>query len=359
MEETGRQRQDEMTPGERMKALALGQRPDRVPLLLSALGFSARVVGFPIARIFDDPEKSFWAQEWTQQMYGSDGGPSYSFSMSVTWDFGGKIRFPTTQWEQVPQAEHYPVESEADVERLEVPDVKTASSIQLAMQFSKICQQNHRPIMFCLGSPFTWAGNLCGLDQLCRWMLKKPQLAHRLLRVTTDYCLQIAQYWVDTFGTQRVTPFVPTPAESNDVISPRQFEEFAFPYMKELLEKVLAMGIRRFNCHLCGEQNLNLPYFAQIPMGKAALVSFGQQVDLTTAIKYFGDKYIIVCNIEPAIIQNGTPQQVYELARQCIEKAKYAPNGFVLCPGCELPPMAPPYNVYMLKKAVMDFGWYD
>ena len=165
-------------------------------------------------------------------MYGRDGGPSYSLSMSVTWDVGGKIRFPTSQWEQVPEAERYPVESEADVERLEVPDVKTAGSIQLAMEFSRICQQNHRPIMFSLGSPFTWAGNLCGLDQLCRWMMKKPELAHRLLRVTTDYCLQIARYWVDTFGAQRVTPFTPTPSESNDCISPGQVEVFAFPYMK-------------------------------------------------------------------------------------------------------------------------------
>jgi len=354
-----RQKQDRMTTGERMKALALGQQPDRVPFFLSALGFSAQVVGYPIARIFDDPEKSFWAQEWTREMFGSDGGPTYSYSMSASWDFGGGIKFPTSQWQQVPEVERFPVQSEADAERLEVPDIKTAPSIKLAMEFSQICERHHRPIMFALGSPFTWAGNLCGLDQLCRWMMKKPEIAHRLLRVTTDYCLQIAQYWVDTFGAQRITPLVPTPAESNDVISPKQFEEFAFPYMKELSEKVLAMGIRRFNYHLCGEQNLNLPLLAQIPMGKSALVSFGHQVDLTTAIKYFGDKYIIVGNIEPAAIQNGTPQQVYELCRQCIEKAKNAPNGFVLCPGCELPPMAPPYNVYMLKKAVYDFGWYD
>ncbi|MBA7609089.1 Uroporphyrinogen decarboxylase [subsurface metagenome] len=342
-----------------MKAIALGQHPDRVPFFLSAMGFCAQVVGYPIARIFDDPEKSVRAQIWTQEMFGSDGGPSYSFSMSIAWDFGGGIKFPTSQWQQVPEVDPCPVQSEADVERLEVPDVKTAPAIQHAMEFSKTCQQNHRPIMFSIGSPFTGASSLCGLDQLCRWMLKKPELAHKLLRVTTDFCLQVAQYWADTFGAQRVTPFVPMPAESNDVISPKQFEEFAFPYMKELCEKALAMGIRRFSCHVCGEQNLNLPLISRIPMGKSALVSFGHQVDLTTAIEHFGDKCIIVGNIEPAIIQNGTPEQVYELCHQAIDKAKYAPNGFVLCPGCELPPMAPPYNVYMLKKAVMDFGWYD
>ena len=343
MVQTGKQRQDEMTTGERMKAIALGQRPDRVPFFLSAMGFCAQVTGYPTARIFDDPEKSFWAQTWTQELFGSDGGPSYSFSMSISWDFGGKIKFPTSQWQQVPDVENFPVATEADVQRLEIPDVKTAPSIKLAMEFSRICQQNHRPIMFSAGSPFTFAGNLCGLDQLCRWMMKKPELAHKLLRVSTDFCLQIAQYWIDTFGVQRVTPFVPMPSESNDVISPKQYEEFAFPYMKEFCEKALEMGIRRFNCHVCGEQNLNLPLISRIPMGKSALVSFGHQVDLTTAIEYFGDKCIIVGNVEPAIIQNGTPEQVYELCRQAIEKAKYSPNGFVLCPGCELPPMAPPY----------------
>jgi hypothetical protein len=28
-------------------------------------------------------------------------------------------------------------------------------------------------------------------------------------------------------------------------------------------------------------------------------------------------------------------------------------------PGCDIPPSSPPYNTYALKKAVMDFGFYD
>jgi uroporphyrinogen decarboxylase len=64
-------------------------------------------------------------------------------------------------------------------------------------------------------------------------------------------------------------------------------------------------------------------------------------------------------NIEPAIIQSGTPQQVYELSRICIEKGKKIPGGFILAAGCELPPKAPPYNVWMMTKAINDFGWYE
>ena len=150
------------------------------------------------------------------------------------------------------------------------------------------------------------------------------------------------------------------PTDANQVISPKQFEEFAFPYQKELHEKVFELGIKRFtHSHICGDQNLNLPFWAQVPMGTPGIVSFGHEVELTTAIRYFGDTCIIAGNVEPAVIQNGTPDQVYQLCRRCVEAAKYAPRGFILTTGCALPPMAPPYNVYMMKKAVSDFGWYQ
>ena len=121
---------------------------------------------------------------------------------------------------------------------------------------------------------------------------------------------------------------------------------------------MLGLGINHIYIHICGEQNKNLPYWAQIPMGNPGILSFGHEVDLNTAIKYFGETCIIAGNIEPAVIQTGTPKQVYELAQKAINKAKYAPRGFILMPGCGLPPAAPPYNVFMMKKAVEDFGLY-
>jgi uroporphyrinogen decarboxylase len=82
-------------------------------------------------------------------------------------------------------------------------------------------------------------------------------------------------------------------------------------------------------------------------------------VDLRKAIEVFGDKHAIAGNIEPQVIQNGTNQQVYELCKIAIEKAKMAPNGYLLMAGCEVPVQAPPYNIYVMKKAVMEHGFYD
>ena len=110
--------------------------------------------------------------------------------------------------------------------------------------------------------------------------------------------------------------------------------------------------------HICGEHNENLPYWAQIPMGDPGIVSFGHEVDLEKAAEYFPND-IIYGNLEPAIIQSGTPEQVYEAAKVVIEKGKKAPGGFILAPGCEMPPRAAPENVMAMTRAVNDFGWYD
>ncbi len=64
-------------------------------------------------------------------------------------------------------------------------------------------------------------------------------------------------------------------------------------------------------------------------------------------------------NINPSIIQIGRPEEVYEECRKAIEKGKKAPRGFILMSGCEVPALAPPYNIWIMRKAVSDFGWYD
>ena len=89
-----------------------------------------------------------------------------------------------------------------------------------------------------------------------------------------------------------------------------------------------------------------------------AILSFGREVDLDVAARLFPED-IIMGNIEPAVIQTGTPQQVYETCCEAIEKGKKFPGGFLLGVGCGMPPRAPAYNVWMMTKAVDDFGWYE
>jgi len=348
-----------MAHKDRLDALLKCKRLDMVPLYHFMFGFCATNVGYPVASMYNDPQKSFMAQLWTFEQYGIDGGPDYGYASYGGWEFGGEIKFPSSEWQQAPSHGNFVVNSEEDLAKLRLPDVEKAGMLPLAMEFSKLQDKFGKPISIVLGGVFTIAGNICPVEILCRWMIKKPEAAHRLLWLATQHILEVIHHWVNIFGAERVMPNIWEPLAANSMISPKLFQQFVLPYVKEASEKILAMGIKHIYYHICGEQNLNLPYWAQVPMGDPGLVSFGHQVDISTAINYFGDRCIIVGNVDPGVIQSGTPQQVYELCKRCIDKGKRAPRGFMLMSGCEIPPMAPPCNVYMMRKAVDDFGSYD
>jgi uroporphyrinogen decarboxylase len=351
-------RQDMMTNKERVEALLNGQAVDHVPLYPFILGFCARNVGYPLATIYSNPRKSFEAQLWTQEQFGFDWGPVYGYASYGAWEFGGEVKMPQGDYEQAPAHTTFPVQSDEDIDRLELPDVRAAGCLPLAMEFSHLQAEQGTPITLIFGGNFTIAGNICPVEKLCRWMLKKPELAHRILRLATDHIVDAVRYWADTFGGEKVIAQIWEPLASNDIISPKQFQEFVLPYLRESSEKILSMRIKHIFYHICGEQNLNLPYWAQVPMGNPGICSVGSQIELTAAIEHLGDKAVIAGNIEPHILQTAEPPQVYELCKKAIEAGKKAPRGFMLMSGCETPPDTPSYNVYMMRKAIDDFGWF-
>lgn len=352
-----------MTNKQRVEALLNRQKPDRVPIWPFSLSFAMIYTKTSIADAYNNPAVSLAAQRKTCQDFSWVFMPMLAYAARGGWEFGGDIKWPNGEFAQAPTVVRYPVETPEDVMNLKMPDVKNAGIIPLTMDFCKLSSQeslDNEPfnVMCPMGAPFSLAGNISGPDKFAKWLLKKPEAAHRLLRLASDYIVEVAQYYKEIFGTDGVVPWGAEPTSANQVISPRQFEQFALPYLKEVHEKVLAMGYKTILFHICGEHNSNLPYWAKVPMGDPGLISFGHEIDLETAANYFPED-IIVGNLEPNIIQAGTPEEVYKAARRVIEKGKKLPCGFMFAPSCEMPPKAPVENVRMMTKAVNDFGWYD
>jgi uroporphyrinogen decarboxylase len=348
----------EMTSKERIAAVLAGSPVDRIPHFPFILGFCAKNVGRPIATIYNDAEKSFDAQMKTFEQYGVDWGPIYGYASYGTWEFGGEIEMPAGNYQQAPAHKMFPVKSEADIDSLTLPDVKTAGCLPIAMAFSKLQQSHGTPISVVLGGNFTIAGNICAVENLCRWMLKKPDIAHRILRLATDHMIEIVKYWVDTFGAEKVIPQFWEPLAANLIISPRQFKQFVLPYMVETGERILAMGVRHILHHICADHNANLPYWTEVPMGDPGLCSFGEEIDIDKAIEFLGEKAVVIGNLDPSLLLTGQPEQITERCREIIEKGKKAPRGFMFSSGCEVSPETPGYHVYLIKKAIEEFGLY-
>ena len=351
---------DSESIGNKFRHLLAGKIKNRPLVWLwgAVPSFAVQNVGYPVAAAYNDPQKSFDAQIETIAQFGDEGIPRMAVggASDVTWAFGGALKWPVGEYDMAPTAIGHPANSEAEAEALSMPDnVAAAGPLPLYLDFARRCQKHGLPIFPFITSPIEGARSLCGPELLMRWMIKQPELAHRLLRLATDYSVAVASLFASTFPPEDILVYLAAPTASNQMLSPRFFETFVLPYQKELHEKILQAGIRHIYCHICGEQNKNLPLWRQIPMGNPGIVSFGHEVAIKTAIKLFGQDCIIAGNIEPAVIHMGQPDEIYDLCMAALAQGSQAPRGYILMPGCGIPPNVPAENLLMLKKAAADF----
>jgi uroporphyrinogen decarboxylase len=343
----------------RIESLLNCQTPDRVPIGSMGVGFNARNAGYSVQEVLEDSEKCFDATIWTAGLYGWDSMPQYP--MHAVWgaiDFGGEFRMPKGEYESSLIIISHPVQSEKDLENLKMPDPKTAGMIPWAKRFAQKQAENESPVFFSSRSPFTFAANICGLENFGRWLYKNPDACKKLMDMALDHILNALTYWVESFGAENIFAWMSNPSESNQVISAKHMANFALPYHQKYHQKLKEMGIKRFGLHMCGDQNDNLPYFAEADFWPhPSVLSFGHEIDIEVAARYFPED-IIFGNLDPSLFQMESPNRIYERCKHIISAGKKAPGGFIMGPGCGIPATAPPVNVFAMSKAVYEYGYY-
>ncbi|MEM1574068.1 MAG: uroporphyrinogen decarboxylase family protein [Candidatus Methanomethylicaceae archaeon] len=351
---------ERMTSLERMMAVLMGQKPDRIPVNPFILGFAAKICGVPIGDLYADAKKSFRAQLLCAEMYGYDATPMYGYASFGAWEFGGKIGFPYEPGQSAPYVIKHPVETPEDVDKLEVPDPKKAGSIPIAMELARLCYEHKFPVVFQAGEVLTTAANIAEPARLLNWMARKPDVVHKLLKKVAEFFIEVAKYFTSTFGADKCMAFTGGPIESNKLISSKQFEKFVFPYMKEIHSKVLGMGVNIILEHPCSDQNANLPYYVKLReemnwRGKYIWV-FGPETPLEKQIECFGKYDVIMGNVDPVAFQFKSFEELLLLCKDNIERGIKNPSGYILGVGCEFPPPSPPINAYALVKAAREYG---
>jgi len=352
-------KKDQMTKDERWTALLQRKPLDRVPVYAFAHGFCGVHSGLGLADVYSSPLKTFNAITSVSKKFGWQDLPIICYAATGAWEFGGDIQMPENKYDQALKVTRRPVSKPEDIDSLMIPDVQTAGIYPLAMEVSKLqATSGEGLIMVQVSGPWALACNICGVENIARWALKSPHLVHKIQEKVLPFSISVLDYWVKTFGAERIFPWVGGAAlANNSLISPRMFSEFVLPYMKKLYNAAHRMKFKHLYIHICGEQNMNLPFWAQLDYGDPGILSFGTEVKLETAGKMF-PKDIIMGNIDTGVLLNGTPDQVYKLTNETIEEGKKCPGGFMLAPGCEMPPNAPEENMWAMMQAVSDFGFY-
>ncbi|SHI26481.1 uroporphyrinogen decarboxylase family protein [Desulfosporosinus lacus] len=349
-----------LTSLERMKALSNKQGLDRVPVNPSVSLHAAAISNMSAREFYLEPEKAFEAQIWAKEFYQYDSAPSYGIPEWSGWDFGGDLQIPSSPRISLPKLTRHAVENPLDLENLRIPDLETAPAFSKMHQFARLARAKGYSVSIPGGSPMGIAGTIVGLDLLLRWLHKEPELVHRVLRLATDYLLQIADQYITEFGPENCSVFSTYPLECQALVSPKIFEKFSLPYVKEICVKLKARGVKKWVFHLCGDHTRNLHLWTEeIRPEVRSTITIGHEMDIQHVARVFGENIIIGGNIPTVLLQTGTPREVLEASRGIIEKMKNHSGGYILMPACALPPLTPPINVFAMVKAVTLYGQYD
>jgi len=194
-------------------------------------------------------------------------------------------------------------------------------------------------------APFTLGGLAYGVEKLMRDLRKNPDAVRRVLDYAADLCWAYLEPFADA-GVSIIS--LADPTASGDLISPAQFEEFALPYIKKVGDRIRSRSVWLL-VHICGNTTNRLHL---LPATGAQIMSVDYKVSLTNARRILGGKIAFAGNLNPvAVVQKETPEGVAAASREAIRDADGDRGGYLLMPGCDIPPSVPFANVRALVEA--------
>jgi uroporphyrinogen decarboxylase len=352
-----------MTEKQRIDAILRREKPDRVPIWPGACnGLAVVYNGYSIAHAYTDPQITYDSLRKLCLDFSWLFFPWMSYAAIGAWEFGGEVKMPGGEFDQAPIVIRYPIEKDEDVYNLKWPG-PDSGFYPTARKYTEIARKerlDNEPwnALITSGSGYSLACQLVGLEEFLKWLVKKPALAHDLINQLAERSISSLEMKKESLGIDGVLSTIGLPMASNKLISPRRFEEFVLPDLIEGQEKLRTLGYKTTQVHICGEQNKNLPLYAQVDWGDPGIMGVGPEIELETAAQFF-PRHVILGNLDPALILTGTPSQVYDTTKKLVEVGKRIEGGFIFGPGCEIPPYSPVENLKAMTQAVEDFGWYD
>lgn len=192
--------------------------------------------------------------------------------------------------------------------------------------------------------PFTLAGQLMGIEPFMKIAMKNPSGAKYILEFTEKLVIKYLKLFTQA-GAELVCQA--EPSSSGDMISKKMFENLAFPAIKNVNISLREAAKARM-LHICGNTSKILEL---IPETETDLFSFDYKVDLAIAREKLGGKIAFAGQIDPVrVLLEGTAEDVSEAAETCIQIAGQE-AGYVLMPGCDIPPKTKIENVKAMVAA--------
>jgi uroporphyrinogen-III decarboxylase len=141
---------------------------------------------------------------------------------------------------------------------------------------------------------------------------------------------------------------------SDEFMSPKQFQEFVWPYWKKAIDATFKLGYDNIMMFFEGRRDNQLEYFADFPKGKLTILF--EKTDIFRAKEILGNKVCIMGNVPLSILQLGSPQDVEEYCKKLIKVCGKG-GGFILANGGGIY-NAKPENMKAMVDSANKYGRY-
>lgn len=194
--------------------------------------------------------------------------------------------------------------------------------------------------------PLTIASYVRGLTNLLSDMYLAPASVHKILEVTTETSVIWLKAQLKLIkGPLGILLLDDIPG----LISPKQFEEFGFPYLKKIFDEF--KGLLKVYHNDTNTSHI-LERLADTGFD---VFNLGYEIDIGEAKKKIGDRVTLMGNIAPLdVLARGKVEEVEKKAEDCVKKASQ--NGrFILSAGGGVSPDTPKENIQAMIRVAMKY----
>ena len=333
-----------MTPREViLKALEMG-RPERVPVTLFGGGmWSIKDYGTSFEELSLNAAKMTDMCVTEAEKIRSDviyvGSGYNNFHASAV----GKVLGTGIKYREVgaPDLTTHFVNSEDDLAKLNKDDIHKDPVVQTVLEATRRVREKigkqYLVTMTCWG-PFTLAARMAGEEPFMKAIFKKPVFVEKMVDFCADLLIHLYEPLVRD-GLECLS--IADPTASGDLINKKQMERFAVPGLKKISDWAKSKNVHTI-LHICGDTSDRLELF---PLTGCSVIFFDQKVDIRKAKEVLFGKMCFGGNIAPVhVLLNKSADDVEQACKEVIEIAGRE-GGFVLVPGCDIPPSIPYENI--------------
>lgn len=146
------------------------------------------------------------------------------------------------------------------------------------------------------------------------------------------------------------------PLHLNEMLPPKLYNEFYWPYLKKIILELLNNGIKSL-VFFEGDHTPHLDTILELPKGWG-IGWFERPRDFMEVWRKLKGHTVVMGGVPLGLICGGPPEKIEEHVKKILEEVK-PDGGFILAPGvADIPPETPEANIRALVNALLKYGVY-